>query len=178
MPETMSVERRKLLAAYGARLILTDGAKGMSGAIERAEELVASDPDRYVLLQQFNNPANPAIHETTTGPEIWDDTGGAIDILVSGVGTGTITGVSRYLKQQRRNPILSVAVEPSDSPVLTQTRQGRPLKPGPQTILGRIVIGRGATIGGNVWLTRSVAPGARVTQAHVRQDTFEGGAGI
>jgi len=137
MPETMSVERRKLLAAYGARLILTEGAKGMSGAIARAEELAASEPARFVLLQQFNNPANPAIHETTTGPEIWDDTGGAIDILVSGVGTGgTITGVSRYVKHQRGKSILSVAVEPTDSPVLTQTREGRPIKPGPHKIQG------------------------------------------
>ncbi|MEF8698283.1 MAG: cysteine synthase A [Candidatus Accumulibacter sp. UW20] len=137
MPETMSLERRKLLVAYGARLILTEGAKGMAGAIARAEEVAASDPDRYVLLQQFRNPANPAIHERTTGPEIWDDTDGKIDIFVSGVGTGgTITGVSRYLKNTRGKPIVSVAVEPSASPVLTQTRAGEALKPGPHKIQG------------------------------------------
>lgn len=137
MPETMSLERRKLLVAYGAKLILTEGAKGMAGAIARAEEIAASDPDRYVLLQQFKNPANPAIHESTTGPEIWDDTDGDIDIFVSGVGTGgTITGVSRYIKNTRGKPILSVAVEPSASPVLTQTRNGETLKPGPHKIQG------------------------------------------
>jgi len=136
MPETMSIERRKLLAAYGAKLVLTEGAKGMSGAIAKAEEIAASDP-KYVLLQQFKNPANPAIHEATTGPEIWDDTAGAIDILVSGVGTGgTITGVSRYLKNQKGKAILSVAVEPAASPVLTQKRAGEPLKPGPHRIQG------------------------------------------
>ena len=137
MPETMSIERRKLLVAYGAKLILTEGAKGMSGAIARAEEIAAADPERYVLLQQFKNPANPAIHESTTGPEIWDDTDGAIDIFVSGVGTGgTITGVSRYLKTTRGKPIVSVAVEPTASPVLTQARAGEPLKPGPHKIQG------------------------------------------
>jgi cysteine synthase A len=137
MPETMSVERRKLLVAYGARLVLTEGAKGMSGAIAKAEEIAASDPDRYVLLQQFKNPANPEIHERTTGPEIWDDTDGQIDILVSGVGTGgTITGVSRYIKNTRGKAITTVAVEPSASPVLTQTRAGEPLKPGPHKIQG------------------------------------------
>jgi cysteine synthase A len=137
MPETMSVERRKLLTAYGAKLVLTEGAKGMSGAVAKAEEIAASDPGKYVLLQQFKNPANPAIHETTTGPEIWDDTDGAIDILVSGVGTGgTITGVSRYIKQTKGKAIQSVAVEPSASPVLTQTRAGEPLKPGPHKIQG------------------------------------------
>ncbi len=135
MPETMSVERRKLLTAYGAKLVLTEGAKGMPGAIAKAEELVASDPKRYVLLQQFKNPANPAIHESTTGPEIWSDTDGEIDILVSGVGTGgTITGVSRYVKQFK--PILSVAVEPNASPVITQQLNGEPLKPGPHKIQG------------------------------------------
>jgi cysteine synthase A len=137
MPETMSLERRKLLAAYGARLVLTDGGKGMSGAIAEAERITESAPERYVLLQQFKNPANPAIHEATTGPEIWEHTQGEVDILVSGVGTGgTITGVSRYLKNIRKKPILSVAVEPAGSPVLTQSRQGQPLKAGPHKIQG------------------------------------------
>ncbi len=137
MPETMSLERRKLLIAYGAKLVLTEGAKGMSGAIAKAEEIAASDPERYVLLQQFKNPANPAIHERTTGPEIWNDTDGKIDILVSGVGTGgTITGVTRYIKQTQGKAIISIAVEPSASPVLTQTRAGEPLKPGPHKIQG------------------------------------------
>ncbi|MGZ5053507.1 MAG: cysteine synthase A [Methylobacter sp.] len=137
MPETMSLERRKLLIAYGAKLVLTEGAKGMSGAIAIAEEIVASDPERYVLLQQFKNPANPAIHEQTTGPEIWNDTEGAIDILVSGVGTGgTITGVSRYIKQTQGKAIISIAVEPEASPVLTQYRSGELLKPGPHKIQG------------------------------------------
>ncbi len=136
MPETMSLERRKLLLAYGAKLVLTEGAKGMKGAVAKAEEIAASDP-KYVLLQQFNNPANPAIHESTTGPEIWDDTAGAIDILVSGVGTGgTITGVSRYIKNTRGKKITSVAVEPTASPVLTQTRAGEEVKPGPHKIQG------------------------------------------
>jgi len=137
MPETMSVERRKLLVAYGAKLVLTEGAKGMNGAIAKAEEIAASDPGRYVLLQQFNNPANPAIHASTTGPEIWNDTDGNVDIFISGVGTGgTITGVSRYFKETRSKPIISVAVEPEASPVLTQTRAGMPLKPGPHKIQG------------------------------------------
>ena len=137
MPETMSLERRKLLIAYGAKLVLTEGAKGMSGAIAKAEEIAASDPDRYVLLQQFKNPANPAIHERTTGPEIWNDTDGAIDILISGVGTGgTITGVTRYIKQTQGKAIISIAVEPSASPVLTQTRAGEAIKPGPHKIQG------------------------------------------
>lgn len=135
MPETMSVERRKLLTAFGAKLILTEGARGMPGAI--AEELVASNPGRYVLLQQFKNPANPLVHEETTGPEIWNDTDGAIDIFVSGVGTGgTITGVSRHIKRTRGKNITSVAVEPSGSPVLSQTRANQPLKPGPHKIQG------------------------------------------
>ena len=137
MPETMSIERRKLLVALGAKLVLTEGAKGMSGAVAKAEEIAASDPAKYVLLQQFKNPANPAIHEATTGPEIWDDTDGAIDILVSGVGTGgTITGVSRYIKHTRGKAIEAIAVEPAASPVLTQARQGEPLKPGPHKIQG------------------------------------------
>ncbi len=136
MPETMSVERRKLLLAYGAKLVLTEGAKGMKGAIAKAEEIAASDP-KYVLLQQFKNPANPAIHESTTGPEIWDDTAGAIDILVCGVGTGgTITGVSRYIKNTQGKAIVSVAVEPTASPVITQTRNGEELKPSPHKIQG------------------------------------------
>lgn len=137
MPETMSIERRKLLVAYGAKLVLTEGAKGMSGAIAKAEEIAASDPGRYVLLQQFKNPANPAIHEATTGPEIWNDSEGAIDILVSGVGTGgTITGVSRFIKHTKGKAIRSVAVEPAASPVLSQSRSGEPLKPGPHKIQG------------------------------------------
>ena len=137
MPETMSIERRKLLVAYGAKLVLTEGAKGMSGAIAKAEEIVASDPKRYVLLQQFKNPANPAIHESTTGPEIWNDTDGNVDIFVSGVGTGgTITGVARYFKNTRKKNIHVVAVEPAASPVLTQKRAGQELKPAPHKIQG------------------------------------------
>lgn len=137
MPETMSIERRKLLVAYGAKLILTEGAKGMPGAIAKAEEIAASDPSRYVLLQQFKNPANPAIHEKTTGPEIWNDTEGQVDIFVAGVGTGgTITGVTRYLKQTQGKPILSVAVEPASSPILSQSRAGEPLQPAPHKIQG------------------------------------------
>ncbi len=137
MPETMSLERRKLLVAYGAKLVLTEGSKGMNGAIGQAERILASDPSRYVLLQQFENPANPAIHEATTGPEIYDDTGGKVDILVSGVGTGgTITGVSRYFERTRKQPLLSVAVEPSHSPVISQTRAGTALVPGPHKIQG------------------------------------------
>ena len=137
MPETMSIERRKLLIAYGAKLVLTEGAKGMSGAIAKAEEIAASDPDRYVLLQQFKNPANPAIHEVTTGPEIWEDTDGEVDILVSGVGTGgTITGISRYIKQTQGKAIQSIAVEPAASPVISQYRAGEPLQPGSHKIQG------------------------------------------
>lgn len=137
MPETMSLERRKLLQAYGANLVLTEGTRGMAGAIAKAEEIAASAPDRYVLLQQFCNPANPRIHFETTGPEIWEDTGGNIDILVSGVGTGgTITGVSQYIKTVQKRPIFSVAVEPEASPVLSQTRAGLPVKSGPHKIQG------------------------------------------
>jgi len=137
MPETMSIERRKLLVAYGAKLVLTEGAKGMSGAIAKAEEIAASDPNRYVLLQQFKNPANLAIHEKTTGPEIWDATDGNVDIFVAGVGTGgTITGVSRYLKNTRGKKVLTVAVEPASSPVLSQKRAGEELKPAPHKIQG------------------------------------------
>jgi cysteine synthase A len=136
MPETMSIERRKLLSVLGARLVLTEGAKGMSGAIAKAKEIADSDP-KYVLLQQFENPANPAIHEATTGPEIWNDTDGNVDVFVSGVGTGgTITGVSRYFKKTRGKQIISVAVEPSASPVLTQKRNGDELKPAPHKIQG------------------------------------------
>ena len=137
MPDTMSVERRKLLAAYGAKLVLTEGAKGLKGAIAKAEEIVASNPEKYVLLQQFKNPANPAIHASTTGPEIWNATDGKVDIFVAGVGTGgTITGVSRYFKNERKAALWSVAVEPSASPVLTQTRNGEPVAPGPHKIQG------------------------------------------
>jgi cysteine synthase A len=137
MPETMSIERRKVLHALGARLALTEGTAGMAGSIAKAEEMVASDPGRFVLLQQFKNPANPEIHVRTTGPEIWDDTGGNVDVLVSGVGTGgTITGVSRYFKRVRGKQILSVAVEPTNSPVITQRLAGQPLRPGPHKIQG------------------------------------------
>ncbi|ALC17936.1 cysteine synthase A [Desulfuromonas soudanensis] len=137
MPETMSLERRKVLKAFGANLVLTPGNRGMTGAIVEAETMAASDPQRYLLMHQFKNPANPAIHERTTGPEIWDDTGGAVDLLVSGVGTGgTITGVSRYLKKTRGKQILSVAVEPSDSPVISQKLAGAELTPGPHKIQG------------------------------------------
>jgi cysteine synthase A len=137
MPETMSIERRKLLVAYGAKLVLTEGAKGISGAIAKAEEIAASDPNRYVLLQQFKNPANPDIHEKTTGPEIWDATDGNVDIFVSGVGTGgTITGVSRYIKNTKGKQIVTVAVEPAASPVLSQKRAGEELKPAPHKIQG------------------------------------------
>ena len=137
MPETMSIERRKVLKALGANLILTEGASGMKGSIARAEQLVATDPDRYVLLQQFKNPANPEIHFTTTGPEIWNDTEGGIDVFVSGVGTGgTITGVSRYIKNEKKKNILSVAVEPVNSPVIAQARNKQDLKPGPHKIQG------------------------------------------
>jgi cysteine synthase len=137
MPESMSIERRKVLKALGAKLVLTEAAGGMSGAIRTAEQMAASEPARYVLLQQFKNPANPDIHFKTTGPEIWDDTEGKVDVFVSGIGTGgTITGVSRYFKQSRGKPIVSVAVEPVASPVITQTRNGQPLKPGPHKIQG------------------------------------------
>jgi cysteine synthase A len=137
MPEMMSVERRRVLELLGANLVLTEGTEGMGGAIAKAEEILASDPDRYVMLQQFRNPANPEIHVRTTGPEIWDDTGGAIDVLVAGVGTGgTISGVSRYLKKVRGRQILSVAVEPAASPVISQRLAGRPLRPGPHKIQG------------------------------------------
>jgi cysteine synthase A len=137
MPETMSIERRRVLAAFGANLILTPGPEGMPGAIKKAVELYESNKNHYFLPQQFENPANPAVHEATTGPEIWNDTNGAIDVLVSGVGTGgTITGVSRYLKKTKGKQILSVAVEPTASPVLTQTRAGQPLQPSPHKIQG------------------------------------------
>lgn len=137
MPSTMSLERRKLLKALGANLVLTEGAKGMKGAIDKAEEIRQSAPDKYVLLQQFNNPANPEIHEKTTGPEIWNDTDGEVDVFVAGVGTGgTITGVSRYLKKIAGKNITSVAVEPADSPVISQTLAGLPVQPGPHKIQG------------------------------------------
>ena len=137
MPETMSVERRKVVKALGATLVLTSGADGMAGSISRAEEIVASDPGRYVLLQQFKNPANPAIHARTTGPEIWEDTDGGIDILVSGIGTGgTISGVSHYIKKEKGKPILSVGVEPNTSPVITQKLAGQAMRPGPHKIQG------------------------------------------
>ncbi|MBX7193622.1 MAG: cysteine synthase A [Sandaracinaceae bacterium] len=137
MPETMSMERRKVLAALGAKLVLTEGAKGMKGAIAKAEQLVTESPDRYVAVRQFENPANPAIHEKTTGPEIWEDTGGDVDVLVAGVGTGgTITGISRYFEKTRGKAIHSVAVEPIHSPVISQTRAGQEVAPGPHKIQG------------------------------------------
>jgi len=137
MPETMSIERRRVMAALGVNLLLTPGSEGMKGAINRAEELAAAEPDRYFLPQQFKNPANPRIHELTTGPEIWNDTDGAIDLLVSGIGTGgTISGISRYLKQARGKQITSVAVEPKESPVISQHLAGQPLQPGPHKIQG------------------------------------------
>ena len=137
MPETMSLERRRILAAFGAKLVLTEGSRGMPGAIAKAEEIYASDPNRFVLLQQFKNPANPEIHFRTTGPEIWEDTAGEVDVLVSGIGTGgTITGVSRYIKCDRGRQILSVGVEPEASPVINQTLRGEAIKPGPHKIQG------------------------------------------
>ncbi|MBD2549505.1 cysteine synthase A [Microcystis elabens FACHB-917] len=137
MPETMSLERRKLLTAYGAHLVLTEGRLGMGGAIGAARELAESEPDRWVMLQQFVNPANPRIHHDTTGPEIWTDTGGVVDALVCGVGTGgTITGVSRYIKTTLGQPLVSVAVEPLNSPVIRQTMAGEDLRPGPHKIQG------------------------------------------
>ncbi|NBI12339.1 cysteine synthase A [[Haemophilus] felis] len=137
MPETMSTERKRLLRGLGVNLVLTEGAKGMKGAIAKAEEIVASDPDRYVILKQFENPANPAIHQQTTGPEIWRDTEGKIDVLVAGVGTGgTITGTSRYIKQEQGKRIISVAVEPEESPVISQTLAGEEVKPAPHKIQG------------------------------------------
>lgn len=137
MPETMSIERRRVLAALGANLILTPGSAGMKGAVAKAEEIAASDPARYFLPQQFKNPANPAVHEKTTGPEIWADTDGAVDVIVSGVGTGgTISGISRYLKKEKGKQVVSVAVEPKESPVITQKLAGQELKPGPHKIQG------------------------------------------
>jgi len=137
MPETMSIERRRVLAALGANLILTPGAEGMKGAINRAEEIAAAEPEKYFLPQQFKNPANPEIHEKTTGPEIWNDTDGGIDVLVSGVGTGgTITGISRYIKNTKGKKITSVAVEPKESPVISQKLAGQEIKPAPHKIQG------------------------------------------
>jgi cysteine synthase A len=137
MPDTMSIERRKILKAFGVNLLLTEGSKGMKGAVDAAEELQKSDPGKYVLLQQFKNPANPAIHESTTGPEIWEDTDGKIDVLVSGVGTGgTITGISRFIKGKMKKKIQSVAVEPVHSPVISQHLNGEELAPGPHKIQG------------------------------------------
>lgn len=137
MPETMSIERRKVMKALGANLVLTEGPKGMKGAIDKAEELVNAANGSAIMLQQFNNPANPAIHEQTTGPEIWQDTDGKVDIFIAGVGTGgTITGVSRYIKQQQGKAITSVAVEPSDSPLISQTKAGEVIKPAPHKIQG------------------------------------------
>ena len=137
MPETMSTERKRLLRGLGVNLVLTEGSKGMKGAIAKAEEIVASDPSHYVMLKQFENPANPAIHQQTTGPEIWAATDGNVDFIVAGVGTGgTITGISRFIKQDKGKAITSVAVEPTESPVITQTLNGEEVKPGPHKIQG------------------------------------------
>jgi cysteine synthase A len=137
MPDTMSLERRKVLKVLGANLILTEGAKGMKGAIAKAEEILASDSDRFFMPQQFKNPANPRIHFQTTGPEIWDDTDGQVDVFVSGVGTGgSLTGVSRYIKYEKKHPLTTIAVEPTASPVITQKLNGEELKPGPHKIQG------------------------------------------
>jgi cysteine synthase A len=137
MPETMSMERRKVLVALGAKLVLTPGPQGMKGAVAKSEELAAAEPGRYVMMRQFENPANPAIHEQTTGPEIWDDTDGAVDVFVGGVGTGgTITGVSRFIKKTKGKAITTVAVEPEVSPLITQTLAGQPLTPAPHKIQG------------------------------------------
>ena len=137
MPESMSIERRRMMAVLGAELILTEAAKGMPGAIAKAKEIADSNPQKYFMPGQFDNPANPEIHFKTTGPEIWDDTDGQIDVLVSGVGTGgTITGVSRFIKQEKNHSLLSVAVEPTHSPVITQTLNGEEVKPGPHKIQG------------------------------------------
>jgi len=137
MPETMSIERRKMLKAFGANLVLTEGSKGMSGAIRKAEEMLAESPERFFMPNQFKNPSNPGIHEKTTGPEIWEDTDGKVDVIVAGVGTGgTISGISRYLKKTRGRKVISVAVEPEKSPVISQTRAGQDLKPSPHMIQG------------------------------------------
>jgi cysteine synthase A len=137
MPETMSLERRRVLAAFGAKLVLTPGPEGMKGAIKKATEIYESDKSHYFLPQQFDNPANPAIHEATTGPEIWNDTDGGVDVLVSGVGTGgTLTGVSRFIKKTKGKRITTVAVEPLSSPVILQTKEGKPLTPAPHKIQG------------------------------------------
>lgn len=137
MPETMSIERRKILKGLGAEVVLTGAVEGMPGAIAKAEELAAADPGRYFMPRQFNNPANPAIHQRTTGPEIWEATGGGIDVLVAGIGTGgTITGVSRYLKGEKKKAIVSVGVEPARSPIISQHLAGKPLEPGPHMIQG------------------------------------------
>lgn len=137
MPDTMSIERRKMLAAFGAKIVLTEGAKGMNGAIAKAEEIIKSDPERYFMPQQFENPANPDIHFRTTGPEIWNDTNGKIDVFVAGVGTGgTITGVSRYLKKTQRRSVVSVAVEPIESAILTAIKTGTQFKSSPHKIQG------------------------------------------
>jgi len=137
MPETFSIERRKVLKAFGASILLTEGSKGMNGAVAKAKEIVESDPEHWFLPNQFENPANPAIHEKTTGPEIWEDTNGSVDVVVAGVGTGgTLTGIARYLKNTQKKAVTIVAVEPAESPVVSQKLAGQPLKPGPHKIQG------------------------------------------